>query len=672
MDQTSSLILKLPRDSQITPEASLTFLSALTGIKNIKFNLEIILKNQEIYFKIISDNNMIKFIESSLQSAYPLVTIEKVKESALDTNKNLKSEKLILKSGNYYPIKTYSNFHEVDPLSPILTILSKANLADELTIQFYVQSTSSRWQSKAMKYIEDHPEINSQPINDKFKYPGFKVIINIISNNSNLSSQVSNSFNIFTRADGNSFEIKKFPRLSSSQILNIEELATLWHLPTDKNKTTGISWGMEILSDPPQNLPVSDDDNSNNDINFFARTVFKNKSTTFGIKDIDRRRHVWAIGKTGTGKSTLIANMAIDDIRKGKGVAVIDPHGDLCEILLDYVPNKRVNDVIYFNPDDREFSIRINPLEVANKEEAEFVVSGIIAIFSKIFGKFWGPRLEYVLRNTLLSLAETSNATLIDVPLMLTDKNFRKTIVDKLHDEVLKNFWINEYDNLPPSLQKEVIFPILNKIGQFVTSPIIRNVISSPKSSIDLEQIINDGKILIVNLSQGKMGEDNAQLLGAMLITKLQLAAMKRVNIPEDDRKDFYLYVDEFQNFATDSFIKILSEARKYHLNLMLANQYIAQIPPQVQKAILGNAGTLISFSAGAEDARLLSHEFANVFTEENLINMQNYQIAIRLMVDGHSQRPFLANTLPLPANVNANKEKVIKVSREHWGRLAK
>ncbi|HWA51734.1 MAG TPA: type IV secretion system DNA-binding domain-containing protein [Patescibacteria group bacterium] len=572
---------------------------------------------------------------------------------------------LILKYGSYYPIKIFADFKESDSLATLLTLLSKASDKDTAEIKYELKSTGDSWVAKAQKYIADNPETNKTPIFNKTESPAFQVKIQISSNNKTLLSSLIDSFSVFTRADGNSFVTKNFLKLSSFSILNIKELATLWHLPSNLVKTSGLSWGTEILSDPPLNLPTEN-------VNFFAKTTFKNKETVFGIKDDDRRRHIWAIGKTGTGKSTLIANLAIDDIRKGKGIAVIDPHGDLADILLNHIPASRINDVIYLNPADREFPISINPLEVTDKDEAEFVVSGIIAIFSKIFGQFWGPRLEYVLRNALLTLTEVPDATLADVPRILTDRNFRLEITQNLNDKVLKSFWENEFENLPPNLQKEVVFPILNKIGQFVTSPLLRNVIDKPKSTINLEEVIESGKILIANLSQGKIGEDNGKLLGAMLITKLQLAAMKRVNINENERKDFYLYVDEFQNFATDSFIKILSEARKYHLNLMLANQYIDQIPPQVQKAILGNAGTLIAFSAGASDARILASEFANVFTQDNLINMQNYQIALRMMIDGHSERPFLATTLPLPSLVNGNKEKIIKVSRERWGKKAK
>ena len=529
------------------------------------------------------------------------------------------------------------------------------------------------------------PRSDQNVIKEKISYPGFKVSIRLASNTPGTVTELKSALGVYTRADGNSFSSKSSlfrnkktiyrdlieRKVSGVDILNIAELATIWHLPSMQIKTLSIAWGTSVLSEPPEKLPIATNtsDEEKQTINFFAKTLFRNKETIFGIKDIDRRRHVWNIGKTGTGKSTLIANMAIDDLKKGRGLAVIDPHGDLSEVLLDYIPASRINDVIYFNPGDRDFPISINPLEVTNKEEAELVVSGIISIFNKIFGFSWGPRLEYILRNCLFTLTEIPDSTLVDVLSLLSDRSFRTKIIARIKDPSLKQFWSQEYEKMPEKLQKEAISPIQNKVGQFVTSPLIRNVIGHPKSSIKIDEIMNEGKILIVNLSQGRLGEDNASLLGAMLITKIQLAAMRRVEVHEEARRDFYLYVDEFQNFATTSFIKILSEARKYRLCLMLANQYMAQIPEDVQGAILGNAGSLISFAVGASDARILFREFAEVFSENDLINLSNYQIATRLMIDGFGERPFLATTLPLPASSNQNRDKVIRVSRERWSK---
>ncbi|MCE7898434.1 hypothetical protein DYH11_04440, partial [Candidatus Microgenomates bacterium CPR3] len=455
------------------------------------------------------------------------------------------------------------------------------------------------------------------------------------------------------------------------RVVSVPEMATLWHLPSEKVKIPMIVWGARVFSEPPENLPVAEgaSEEVKAKINFFARTVFKNRDLIFGIKEADRRRHIWSIGKTGTGKSTLIANMAIDDIKKGRGIAIIDPHGDLSETILDYIPASRINDVIYFNPIDRDRPVRLNILEVKDQAQRELIVSGIVAIFNKLYGHSWGPRLEYILRNTLLALSETPGATLVDIPRILTERGYRAQVVSGLKDPVIKRYFENEFEKMPEKMMQESISPILNKVGQFISSPLIRAIIERPQSSVDIEEVMNDGKILIANLSQGKLGEDNAALIGAMLITKFQLAAMNRVDQVEAERRDFYLYVDEFQNFATTSFIKILSEARKYKLNLMMANQYMAQIPIEVQKAILGNAGSIAAFTMGADDARIIMKEFGDVFTDKDLVNLENFQIALRLMVDSMSGRAFVARTLPLPSSRNQNREKVIRVSRERWGR---
>jgi len=361
--------------------------------------------------------------------------------------------------------------------------------------------------------------------------------------------------------------------------------------------------------------------------------------------------------------------MAISDMRNKKGFCVIDPHGDLCEILLNYIPSYRVNDVIYLDPSDPNYSFSLNPLEVKNPEQKELVVSGIVAIFHKLYGTTWGPRLEYILRNALLSVITMPDPTLLMVPEILTNDDFRAKVLERMEDRVLKSFWINEFEKMHPRLKSEAMSPILNKVGQFISSTVMRNIVQSPKSTIDLERIMDEGKILILNLSQGKIGEDNAALLGAMAITKIQLAAMNRVNVTEEERRDFYLYVDEFQNFATTSFIKILSEARKYRLNLILANQYIAQVPEDVRAAIFGNVGTMMSFLIGAQDSFYMGKEFGERFTETDLLALGNYQAIVKLAIEGITQSPFLCQSLPLPKSITQNREKAERLSREKYTR---
>jgi len=705
MQNLTTLFLKLPRNVEVTPEAARTFLSALTqinevsgfqkllGKKALALSLEIGSINQQIRFMITCDSSLVPFLENQIQSNYPLVVIDKIDDPLQGLP--LKIKELKLSKGSFYPIGTYDKFTDIDPLSSVLSVLSKVEPTETVLIQIALEGAGTKWQSQGASYAdygaknEDgtyQPRADKNIIIEKISYPGFKVSLRLIGDSNKSLTELSSAFGVFTRSDGNHFssvhnsifsnqnsvvENSLERKVTGGNVLNVLELATLWHLPSEKIKTTGIAWGTKVLSEPPENLPnaINATEEDRLHVNFFGKTVYKNKDTIFGIKDIDRRRHIWAIGKTGTGKSTLIANMAIDDLKKDRGLAIIDPHGDLCDIILNYIPKRRINDVIYFNPADTNYPIVINPLEVSNNEEAELVVSGIVSIFNKIFGFSWGPRLEYILRNSLYTLALVPNSTLKDVPLLLTNKLFRQKIESNISDPSMLSFWRDEFDKMPERLQQEAISPILNKVGQFVTSPLIRTVIGQPKSTIKLDDVMNGGKILLANLSQGRLGEDNAALLGAMLITKFQLAAMHRVALPEEERKDFYLYVDEFQNFATGSFIKIMSEARKYRLDIMLANQYMAQIPDEVTKAILGNAGTVMTFAVGANDADILTKEFAEVFTSQDLISLGKYQIATKMTIDGQITRPFVSTTLPLPISSNLNKDKVIETSRQHWSK---
>ena len=408
------------------------------------------------------------------------------------------------------------------------------------------------------------------------------------------------------------------------------------------------------------------------DINIFAKTNFRNKEVPFGIKQDDRRRHVYVIGKTGMGKTVMLENMAVQDIQKGHGVCVIDPHGELVERLLDLIPPHRINDVVYFNPADLDYPIAFNVLESVDPNYKHLVASGLMGVFTKIWAGVWSARMEYILGNTILALLDSPGNTMLGIARMLVDKHYRKKIVSHIKDPMVKSFWVNEYANYNEKFRNEAIAPIQNKVGQFLSSAIIRNIVGQPKSTLDLRKIMDGQKILLVNLSKGRVGEENSALLGAMMITRLQLAAMSRVDIPEEERKDFYLYVDEFQNFATESFATILSEARKYRLNLIIAHQYIGQLVhdqnTKVRDAVFGNVGTIIVFRVGSADAEFLEVEFEPIFTMNDLINLPKYHIYLKLLIDGVSSNPFSAVTLPPIATSTHSAEKVIRVSRERYG----
>ncbi len=405
------------------------------------------------------------------------------------------------------------------------------------------------------------------------------------------------------------------------------------------------------------------------DISLFAKTNFRNQETVFGIKTDDRRRHMYVIGKTGMGKTNLLENLVIQDIQNGRGVCFIDPHGDSAEKLIKAIPSSRINDVIYFNPGDQDFPIAFNVMEKVDPEYRHLVASGLVGVFKKIWADSWGPRLEYILRNAILALLEYPGSTLLGVTRILTDKKYRQQVINKVNDPVIRSFWVDEFSQWNDRVLQEVISPIQNKVGQFISTALIRNIVGQTKSSFDVREVMDNKKILIMNLSKGRIGEDASALLGAMMITKIQLAAMGRVDIPEEERNDFYLYVDEFQNFATESFAGILSEARKYRLNLILANQYIAQLDETVRDSIFGNAGTIISFRVGAADAEFLEREFEPIFTLNDLVNLPKYHIYLKLMIDGIAGDAFSATTLP-PIDLSKtekNEEKVIRISRERY-----
>ena len=408
-----------------------------------------------------------------------------------------------------------------------------------------------------------------------------------------------------------------------------------------------------------------------NDIIFFAETNFRNQRTKFGIKKDDRRRHMYLIGKTGMGKSTVMENMIIQDIINGEGVALVDPHGDFAEKILDFIPSSRINDVLYLNPADYEYPVAFNVMESVAQEHKHLIASGLVGVFKKLWADSWGPRLEYVLRNAILALLDYPGSTLLGVMRILVDKVYRQKVISKIKDPVVKSFWVEEYSKYPQQFQVEAIAPIQNKVGQFLSTALIRNVVGQVKSTIDLRYIMDNQKILILNLSKGRVGEDASALLGAMIITKIQLAAMSRIDIPEEQRKDFYLYVDEFQNFATESFATILSEARKYRLNLIIGHQYIEQLEEDVQAAVFGNVGTIMCFRVGSADAEFLETEFTPYFVPEDLVNLTKYDIYMKLMIDGVASSPFSATTLPPlgEKSYTGNKEKVVRVSRERYAK---
>lgn len=413
--------------------------------------------------------------------------------------------------------------------------------------------------------------------------------------------------------------------------------------------------------------------NRDDKVTYFAETDFRNKKTKFGIKNKDRSRHMYVIGMTGMGKSTMLENLAIQDIQSGEGVVFIDPHGGTAEKLLSYIPEHRIDDVVYFAPFDADHPISFNVLDDVDPKRRHLVVGGLMSAFKKIWVDAWSARMEYILQNILHALLEYPGATLLGVNRMLSDKDFRKKVVDNVTDPSVKAFWVEEYAKYTEKFAAEAAPAIQNKVGQFTGNPLIRNLVGQPKSSFDIRDLMDNRKILIVNLSKGRMGEDNSNLIGSMLITKMYLAAMSRADISEAEMEyipNFNFYVDEFQSFASDSFANILSEARKYKLNLTIAHQYVEQMSDEVKAAVFGNVGTMVVFRVGSTDAEVFEKEFTPFFMLEDIVSLGQRQIYLRLMIDGVGSQPFSATTLPpIPVPEESYKQQVIDSSRMKFAR---
>lgn len=460
-------------------------------------------------------------------------------------------------------------------------------------------------------------------------------------------------------------------------VLSVEELATLWHLPTSLVQTPNIDWVLSKKLEPPINLPlppaVPSGDPSKH-LTVLGESVFRGARAKFGIKTDDRRRHIYVIGKTGMGKSTLLENMLFSDIQAGRGIGLIDPHGDLVEAVLRFVPKERSNDVILFDPADKDFPISFNILECKEADQRPLVASGIMSVFTKLWPDVWSGRMEHILRNTLLALLETEGSSMLGIMRLFSDDAYRAKVVSRLSDPLVRSFWEDEFATWSEKYRTEAIASIQNKVGQLLSTPLIRNIVGQVSSTVDIRHAMDTGKIILVNLSKGKLGEDTSAFLGSMLVTKFQLEAMSRADISEKDRRDFFLYVDEFQNFATESFATILSEARKYRLSLTMANQYVAQLligdkSTKLQDAVFGNVGTIVSFQIGADDAEPMSKQFEEMVVEKDILSLPKYHAYMRLMIDGIPSKPFSVSTLPPPVLPHDTKriEIIRRLSRERY-----
>ena len=540
--------------------------------------------------------------------------------------------------------------------------------------------------------LSDRDKLRISEAETKSQKLGYKVRIRVayLGNDRNSAriqmNAVASAFKQFNSTSLNGFKLASQPNYDRSAldvyakrsfpagtgfILNIEELASVFHLPHTNVDTPNVVWASSKTAEPPTNLPViTGDPEHDRQISAFGLTNFRGMQQQFGIYRRDRSRHVYIIGQTGTGKSGLLELLALSDIYHNKGYAIIDPHGDFAVDNMRFIPPERIKDVIYFNPADVDYPLGFNPMEVYDPAQRNNISSEVIGVLKRMFGESWGPRLEYILRYTILALLEYPNTTMLDINRMLTNKDFRNKVLAKVTDTVVLQFWRVEFAGWNDRYVSEAIAPVLNKVGAFTANPIIRNIIGQPKSTFDIRKIMDEGKILIVNLSKGLIGEDNASILGSFLVTKIQLAAMSRSDIPRvEDRRPFYLYVDEFQNFATDSFAVILSEARKYGLNLTVANQYISQMSDNVRDAVFGNVGTMISMRVSAEDAPVLAQQFTPQFEAQDILQMNNRHFVCNMMIQGEKMPAFSGTTLKLPEAQKDYLDEIVANTRKNYAR---
>lgn len=709
-------------------------LGAAVGGRSDHFGLEIVADQGLISFYVVVPQYFQAYMEQHIHAQYPSAQIEEVQDYNLfRPQSTVIASTLVFRKPYIFPIKTFRHL-DIDPLNALTNVLSKVEPDEGIAIQYIVRSARAEWhgwgarvaremnKGKTVKeavgrrgvagifleifrtiFPKKKPPLNQPPrpmsqrdqeiaksIEDKTSKAGMDVNIRIVvSARSRERAQaymtrVADSFSQYSLYEyGNGFRRKDPVRKSGliydfiyrhynnryRCILNTEEMASLFHFPLPETETPNIRWLQARKAAAPVNVPT--------DGLLLGKNVYRGVETPIHIRRGDRRRHVYVIGKSGTGKSVLLSNMIIQDILNGEGVGVVDPHGDLINAVLPHIPSERADDVIVFNPGDMERPVGLNMLEAKTPEEKDFAVQEMIAIFYKLFPpEMIGPMFEHNMRNVMLTLMEdeAEPGTIVEIPRMFTDPAFQKFKLQKVKDPVVRAFWEKEMAKTSDFHKSEMLGYLISKVGRFVENVMMRNIIGQPRSGFSFDDVMNNKKILLVNLAKGTTGEVNSNLLGLIIVSKLQMAAMKRVSMPEERRNDFYLYIDEFQNFVTDSIATILSEARKYRLDLTMAHQYISQLvrennDTRIRDAVFGNAGTMIAFRAGVEDAETLAKEFEPVFNEYDVINVEMYTANIKLLIDNTASKPFNMMTYPPQPGDPRMAEQVVQLSRTKYGR---
>lgn len=724
--ETTLIQVSLPRENEIKIDAAEQLFSNFASLhkggrtsfmhEQPHLSFEIVGMPSDIRFYVSTPNKYKDYIEKQINGAYPDAEIREVEEkSALEEGSILGNEynifskdakvafaSLKLKKADYRPIKVYKDL-PVDPLSSITSILAKMTEGEGAAIQILVEPAGSEWKKEGKHFLSHTKKAESNPetakyssdskelegVENKIGKPGFETVIRIVVSSSTkeaAEAHLGNIVNAFSQFEGaNSFtknkhRIKKFfmtdfiyrymPIRGQKSVLSSEELATIFHFPNKAITTPHIFWITSKRAPAPAQTPTSG--------LYLGRSTYRGLTKPVYMANEDRRRHMYIIGKTGTGKSEFLKQMITQDINEGKGVAVIDPHGDLIEDILQLVPPQRAEDVILFDPSDTERPMGLNMLEAQTEEEKHYVVSSIVGLMYKLYDPnktgIIGPRFEHAIRNAMLTVMSVPGNTFIEVVRVLTDAAFVQELLPKVQDPIVRRYWTDQIAQTSDFHKSEVLDYIVSKFGRFVTNKMMRNIIGQSYSAFNFREVMDKKKILLINLSKGRVGEENSSFLGLILVPKLLIAAMSRQDMPMEQREDFYLYVDEFQNFATPDFAQILSEARKYRLNLIVANQFIGQMDEEVKNAIFGNVGTLASFRVGVTDANYLQHEFQPVFTEADLINVERFNAFMKTVINDEPVPPFSLDTTKdiakEKAAMNPRVSEVIKqLSRLKYGK---
>lgn len=683
----NSVLLRVgvSRNNEVKIDAMEQLFSSLFSIKKggwkqrfrtqPQISFEIVAKMEEIHFYVWTYKSLQDLVEKQIHGAYPDAEIVEVPEYNIFTENGRVSYKAMqLKKESFYPIKTFKEL-PTDPLASLTSALAKMGEGEGAAIQILLSPSEGGWRESGRAFIKNTKKNESNPekasygvsaktleaVENKISKPGFSISLRIVvvaETEEKAKVHLDNISTSFSQFDGeyNGFGSRKIRRKGDfvedflyryhpvfnvfgnhESILNAEELATVFHFPNKLITTPHIYWLNSKSAPAPAQIATSG--------LYLGVSNYRGVKRPVYMGDADRQRHTYIIGKTGTGKSKFLLELMKQDIMSGKGLCFLDPHGDAVEELLEFIPPERAEDVIYFRPSDVARPMGLNLLEAKTEDQKHFVTTSIINLMYKLFDPYKtgivGPRFEHAVRNAMLTVMSEPGNTFIEVMRVLTDSNYVRELLPKVQDPIVRRYWTDQIAQTSDFHKSETLDYITSKFGRFVTNKMIRNLIGQSQSSFDFRKIMDDGKIFLVNLSKGELGEENSSFLGLILVPRILMAAMSRADIPESQRRDFYLYVDEFQNFATPDFAQILSEARKYKLSLIVANQFVGQIDEEIKNAIFGNVGTIISYRVGVSDANYLAREFAPVFTEDDLLNIEKYHVYIRTLVNNEPVPPF-------------------------------